>query len=175
MNSSDLNSTAEQRWILEVVRDGIRDNLDYSLVGRSFVCKILQAQWGSVVLDRVGHLQVLDVLERCVATKYGCVDLVTRHGLFTWLVGIMRQDNVEKLFAKKILKILKIAVENIAKIEEKKPEDKKGLLTKLTYTEVTILLGRVKLFAEQKQEEEMLEIIQTILSKVSVSICSTSQ
>ena len=175
LNSSDLNSTAEQRWILEVVRDGIRDNLDYSLVGRSFVCKILQAQWGSVVLDRVGHLQVLDVLERCVATKYGCVDLVTRHGLFTWLVGIMMQDKVEKLFAKKISKILKIAVENIVKIEEKKPEDKKGLLTKLIHTEVTMLLGRVQLFAEQKQEEEMLEITQTIQSKISVSICSTSQ
>merc|ERR1711936_54358 len=134
----------EQRWILEVVRDGIRDNLDYSLV-----------------MDRVGHLQSLDVLERCVSTKYGCVDLVTRHGLITWLVGIIRHDKVEKLFVKKVLKILKIVTENIFKIEQKKPEEKKGLLTKLMHTEVTIFLGRVKEFAELKQEGEMLEVIQT--------------
>jgi len=174
LNSSDLNSTTEQRWILEVVRDGIRDNLDYSLVSRSFVCKILQSRWGSLVMDRVGHLQSLDVLERCVSTKYGCVDLVTRHGLITWLVGIIRHDKVEKLFVKKVLKILKIVTENIFKIEQKKPEEKKGLLTKLMHTEVTILLGRVKEFAELKQEGEMLEVIQTIRSEIS-SICPASE
>jgi hypothetical protein len=87
-NSADLNSKAEQRWVLEMVRDGMRDNLDYSLANRSFVCKILQSQWASVAIDRVGHLLVLDVLERCVATNYGCTDLMNRHGLLTWLVGV---------------------------------------------------------------------------------------
>ena len=51
LNSSDLNSTAKQRWILEVVRDGIRDNLDYSLVSKSFVFQILESQWCIVVMN----------------------------------------------------------------------------------------------------------------------------
>ena len=159
LNSSDLNSTVEQRWILEVVRDGIRDNLDYSLVSRNFVCKILQSQWGSVVMDRVRHLQVLDVLERCVATNYGCIDLVTRHGLLTWLVGILRHDKVDKLFVKKVVNILKIVAENVTKVELKRTEEKKGLLINLIHTEETLLLNRLKSLAERMQDEELKKIL----------------
>jgi len=159
LNSSDLNSTVEQRWILEVVRDGIRDNLDYSLVSRNFVCKILQSQWGSVVMDRVRHLQVLDVLERCVATNYGCIDLVTRHGLLTWLVGILRHDKVDKLFVKKVVNILKIVAENVTKVELKRTEEKKGILINLIHTEERLLLNRLKPLAERMQDEEMKKIL----------------
>merc|ERR1719449_350105 len=159
LNSSDLNSTVEQRWILEVVRDGIRDNLDYSLVSRNFVCKILQSQWGSVVMDRVRHLQVLDVLERCVATNYGCIDLVTRHGLLTWLVGILRHDKVDKLFVKKVVNILKIVAENVTKVELKRTEEKKGILINLIHTEERLLLNRLKPLAERMQDEEMKIIL----------------
>ena len=130
-NSADLNSKAEQRWVLEMVRDGMRDNLDYSLANRSFVCKILQSQWASVAIDRVGHLLVLDVLERCVATNYGCKALMNRHGLLTWLVGVIRQDKVDKLYVKKVVIIVKIVMKTVLKIDQRKQDEKKGLLVQL--------------------------------------------
>jgi hypothetical protein len=176
LNSSDLNSTAEQRWILEVVRDGVRDNLDYSLVSRSFVCKILQSQWGSVVTDRVGHLQTLDVVERCVSTNYGCTDLVTRHGLLTWLRGIIRHSKVDKLFVKKVVNIMKIVMENIARIEQRKQVEKKGMLAKLIHTDLVILLDRVKNFVEPEQVEDLMRRITNMSTNSEIpSAVSVSQ
>jgi len=168
LNSADLNSTGEQRWVLEVVKDGMRDNLDYSLANRSFVCKILQSQWGSVAIDRVGHLQILDILERCVATNYGCTDLVTRHGLLTWLGSIIRQDKVDKLYVKKVVNIVKISWETICKIEERKVEEKKGLLTKLIQTEMRILLAQLEVTSEKRLDAELRENIQNISSSFNL-------
>eukprot|EP00092_Neocalanus_flemingeri_P057326 GFUD01068113.1.p1 GENE.GFUD01068113.1~~GFUD01068113.1.p1 ORF type:complete len:1909 (-),score=640.60 GFUD01068113.1:4-5181(-) len=155
LNSADIKHTAEQRWVLEIVREGLRDNLDYSLANRSFVCKILQSQWGSVVIDRVGHLQVLDVIERCVGTNYGCTDLLTRHGLLTWLAVVVKRDKVDKLYVKKVVAIVSLALETARNIDKRKQEEKKGVIVEVIRTEMVILVDLIKQFAGQKNDVDM--------------------
>jgi len=166
LNSSELNCKSEQRLVLEMVRDGMRDNLDYSLASRSFVCKILQSQWNSVAIDRVGHLQVLDLIERCVSTNYGCTDLVTRHGLLTWLGGIVRQHKVDKLFVKKVVTIARLVMETVTNMDKRKQEDKKGLIVQAIHTEMVILLDLVREFAGRKNDVEMTEEVDKIHSSI---------
>eukprot|EP00092_Neocalanus_flemingeri_P037911 GFUD01041266.1.p1 GENE.GFUD01041266.1~~GFUD01041266.1.p1 ORF type:complete len:1730 (-),score=625.36 GFUD01041266.1:48-5237(-) len=168
LNSADIKHTAEQRWVLEVVKEGMRDNLDYSLANRSFVCKILQSQWGSVVIDRVGHLQVLDVIERCVGTNYGCTDLLTRHGLLTWLAVVVKRDKVDKLFVKKVVAIVSLALETARNIDKRKQEEKKGVIVEVIRTEMVILVDLIKQFAGQKNDLDMLEEVDKLYSKLQL-------
>jgi len=165
LNSSDLNCKAEQRWGVEMVREGLRDNLDYSLANRSFVCKILQSQWSSVAIDRVGHLQILDVIERCAATNYGCTDLVIRHGLLTWLGGIVGSRKVDKLYVKKVVNIIKLVIDTVRKIDKRKQEEKRGL-EEVMNTELVILLELVKKYANKKNDVEMLQDVETLSSSL---------
>merc|ERR1719499_1719316 len=143
LNSYELNSTIEQRWILEVVRDGMRHNLDYSLSVRTFLSKILLSQWECATVDRVRHLQILDILERCVSTSYGCSDLISRQGLLSWLRCVVKHHKVEKLVVKKVMDILKFAVKTVQNMEKShKDENKKSLMT-IMETETFILLERI--------------------------------
>ena len=107
----------EFRWCLETLRAGLRDSKDYSLCVRSNVAKILQCQVGSVLLDRAGHLLILDILRASVATRYGCVDLVTRHGLLPWCLAILEKDKVDKVYVKEVIAIARQVVETSVSID----------------------------------------------------------
>ena len=84
------------------------------------MAKILQCQVGGILLDRAGHLLVLDILLASVATKYGCVDLVTRHGLLTWCLGIVERDKVDKVYVKEVIAIARQVVDTSVSIDEYK-------------------------------------------------------
>ena len=110
----------EFRWCLETIRAGLRDSKDYSLCVRSNVAKILQCQVGSILLDRAGHLLVLDILKASVATRYGCVDLVTRHGLLPWCLSIVEKDKVDKVYVKEVIALARQVVETSVSIDQDK-------------------------------------------------------
>ena len=110
----------ELRWCLETLKTGLRDSKDYSLCVRTNMAKILQCQVGGLLLDRAGHLLVLDILLASVATKYGCVDLVTRHGLLTWCLGLVHKEKVDKVYVKEVVAIAKQVVETSASIDQNK-------------------------------------------------------
>ena len=110
----------ELRWCLETIRTGLRDSKDYSLCVRSNMAKILQSQVGGILLDRAGHLLVLDILLASVATKYGCVDLVSRHGLLAWCVGIVEKEKVDKVYVKEVTAIARQVLETSVSIDEYK-------------------------------------------------------
>ena len=110
----------EFRWCLETIRAGLRDSKDYSLCVRSNVAKILQCQVGSILLDRAGHLLILDILRASVATRYGCVDLVTRHGLLPWCLSILERDKVDKVYVKEVIAIARQVVETSVSIDQNK-------------------------------------------------------
>ena len=110
----------EFRWCLETIRAGLRDSKDYSLCVRSNVAKILQCQVGGILLDRAGHLLVLDILKASVATRYGCVDLVTRHGLLPWCLSIVERDKVDKVYVKEVIALARQVVETSVSIDQNK-------------------------------------------------------
>ena len=145
----------ELRWCLETLKAGLRDSKDYSLCVRTNMAKILQCQVGGLLLDRAGHLLVLDILLASVATKYGCVDLVTRHGLLPWCLAILEKDKVDKVYVKEVIAIARQVVETSVSIDQDKQvpptedeaeggEGKRLMMTQLEM-DLTLLLARLEL------------------------------
>ena len=155
----------EFRWCLETVRAGLRDSKDYSLCVRSSMAKVLQVQVGSLLLDRAGHLLVLEILRASVATRYGCVDLVIRHGLLPWCLALLERDRVDKVYVKEIIAIARQVVETSLSIDQDKAaaetEDEaecgegKRLMMAQLEMDLTLLLARLKLFAKRRADSEI--------------------
>ena len=57
LHSREVNSETEQRWVLELVKDGLRDNMDYSIAVKSYVFKLLLSQWIICALQRCVHVR----------------------------------------------------------------------------------------------------------------------
>jgi len=141
-------------------------------VGRT---KILQCQVGSILLDRAGHLLVLDILRASVATRYGCVDLVTRHGLLPWCLSILERDKVDKVYVKEVIAIARQVVETSVSIDQNKAASeteeeveggggsKRLMMTQLEL-DMTILLARLDLFAKRRDDEEMAASVSNLSS-----------
>ena len=107
---------------METIKAGLRDSKDYSLCVRTNMAKVLQCQVGGLLLDRAGHLLVLDILLASVATNYGCVDLVARHGLLTWCIGLVEKEKVDKVYVKEVIAIARQVVETSARIDQRKAD-----------------------------------------------------
>ena len=164
----------EFRWCLETVRAGLRDSKDYSLCVRSSLAKVLQCQVGSLLLDRAGHLLVLEVLRASVATRYGCVDLVTRHGLLPWCLALVERDKVDKVYVKEVIAIARQVVETSVSIDQDKQvpptedeaeggEGKRLMMTQLEM-DLTLLLARLKLFAERRADTDIAAAVSDLSS-----------
>ena len=68
-----------------------------------------------------------------------------------------------------MVNIDKIVAETICRLDNKKQDDKKGLLVKLVNTEMVILLDLVTQFAEQKHEEDMLLTVKNVSFSINLS------
>jgi hypothetical protein len=87
---------ADRAWLLTLLTQGVRDNGDYRLLTKSNVPKLLLSRWGGCLADRSADRAVLEAVLAMVATNYGCVDLVTRHGLLPWLLVIAQQQAADR-------------------------------------------------------------------------------
>ena len=97
----------ERNWILAVIRDGLRDMLDFSILQQNFVFKILLTFFSSRNSNlRSGSSKplILSILKLAVGIKDKALDLIKRHGLFLWIVEqttllaeeITSKNNVEE-------------------------------------------------------------------------------
>ena len=164
-----VGDKTEFRWMMESVRAGLRDSRDYSLCVRSNMSKLICSSVDSVVLDRVGHLLVLDIILASVATNYGCVDLVTRHGLLTWCLAIIDKEKVDKAYIRKIISITQQVVDTAGKIDQNKQisndengeemKDNRRLLLQTIEVPLRTILSSLKYFGENRHEPEMMSDI----------------
>ena len=87
---------------------------------RSNMNKLLCCMINSQVLDRAEYLMVMDIIMACVTTNYGCVDLVTRHGLLTWFSVLVNQDKLDKAYLRQIIGICRQVMETASRIDRSK-------------------------------------------------------
>ena len=110
----------ELRWLLENISVGVRDSRDYSVCARSNMVKLLCCIADGRMVDRAECLLVMDIILACVTTNYGCVDLVTRHGVLTWCQAVVTREKVDIAYIRKIITITKTVVETAARIDNNK-------------------------------------------------------
>ena len=119
LHSREVNSETEQRWVLELVKDGLRDNMDYSIAVKSYVFKLLLSQWNCCLLrSSDNQLLLLDIVLAAVRLARPCVDLVKSHGLLGWLMAVVTGDPVEKGVVKRLAGIVEVVGKTVEEAEQ---------------------------------------------------------
>jgi len=107
LHSREVNNLVEQRWILELIRDGVRDSMDYNLCVKNYVLKLLLSQWNCCLLSEDLQLLLLEVVEAVVGLEGPAGDLVKGQGLVSWLMVVMEGEEVVEVVVEKVLSIVR--------------------------------------------------------------------
>ena len=86
---SNTQPITERNWILAVIRDGLRDSLDFNILEQNFILKIVLTFFSgrnkNLQADASKHI-ILEILNKAVRIKDKALDLIKRHGFLLWLV-----------------------------------------------------------------------------------------
>ena len=86
--SRELNHEEERRWILAVIRDGMRDEIDYSVAQKDFFIKMLLSFHDCTAMSDEGSRSLVrQIVGRAAGTRKAAYDLVRHQGLLGWLCG----------------------------------------------------------------------------------------
>ncbi|PNF27543.1 hypothetical protein B7P43_G02879 [Cryptotermes secundus] len=78
-------------WILQIIRDGMKSDLDFQISQRCVVFKLLLSFYSSVLADDDTKKLILEVIESTVKIPTPAELLVTTYGLLSWLHQTIRQ------------------------------------------------------------------------------------
>ena len=84
---SNTQHITERNWILTVIRDGLRDMLDFNILQQNFIFKILLSFYGSTngnLRSDASKSIILSILKTSVGIKDKALDLIKRHGFLLW-------------------------------------------------------------------------------------------
>ncbi|KAG8285620.1 nucleolar pre-ribosomal-associated protein 1 [Homalodisca vitripennis] len=85
-NSADVQlHNTRQEWILNVLRDGIRDNEDFVLCLKSMVFKIILDFYSSTLASEKSKVLILETLQATVSVKGAGLLLMGCYSLYPWL------------------------------------------------------------------------------------------
>ena len=134
-SSSVTHFAAEQEWILSIISQGIKDELDYSILQQNFVPKMLMS-WHDSTGDFTKSKQlILDIFVHLCGLPSAASDLVRNHGLLLWLakirpnrqiVAILNRVSALKWSQWWLHEILYLILALVK--EEKKTEENEGFL-----------------------------------------------
>ena len=116
INDGRINKTAifnntqpitERNWILTVIRDGLRDMLDFSILQQNFVFKIMLTFYSTRnknLRSNASKPIILNILKLAIGIKDKSLDLIKRHGFLLWVLDqatyaaeeILFKNNVEE-------------------------------------------------------------------------------
>jgi nucleolar pre-ribosomal-associated protein 1 len=110
---SNTQPITERNWILAVIRDGLRDSLDFNILEQNFILKIVLTFFSgrnkNLQADASKHI-ILEILNKAVRIKDKALDLIKRHGFLLWLV-----DQVMLISAEHIADTIQRAMEKFVK------------------------------------------------------------
>ena len=85
-HSNDVtNFSLEQEWILSVIKDGVKDELDYGIMQQNFILKMIMSFEGSSLCQFKSKLLILDIIKAISELPNAAVDMIKNHGLLSWL------------------------------------------------------------------------------------------
>ena len=91
-HSNDVtNHSLEQEWILSVIKDGLKDELDYAIMQQNFILKMVMSFEGSSLCEFKSRSLILDIVKAVSILPSSAIDMIKNHGLLSWL-GMMVDD-----------------------------------------------------------------------------------
>ena len=85
-HSRELNHEEERRWILTVIRDGMRDEIDYSVAQKDYFIKMLLSFHDCAAMSDEGSRSLVrQIVAKAVTTRKAAYDLVRHQGILAWV------------------------------------------------------------------------------------------
>ncbi|XP_046406009.1 uncharacterized protein LOC124170963 [Ischnura elegans] len=88
-NSTEVESRSYRYWILEVLRDGMKSELDFLVCLNSGALKVLLTSFCCVTTDEKSKMLILEILTAAVKTPSTAYYLVKGHGLIPWIQEVI--------------------------------------------------------------------------------------
>lgn len=92
-HSPDVNHSIHRNFILDVLRDGLKTNLDFNVLIANHIFKALFGYYGSPATTRERNIQILTVVNAAVKIPKSAKLMIDVVGLLPWLSWVI--DNVE--------------------------------------------------------------------------------
>lgn len=86
-NSSSLDFKTERKWLLNIIRYGIRTTLEYRLYEKRFIYRQLFSIFDSKLTDYDLKFGIIELLKSTCNIKHALIDLIKRHCFLLWLTS----------------------------------------------------------------------------------------
>uniref|UniRef100_A0A5S6LMT8 ER lumen protein-retaining receptor 2 n=1 Tax=Xenopus tropicalis TaxID=8364 RepID=A0A5S6LMT8_XENTR len=114
--SFDFEHKVEREWILELLRDGMRDKYCYELCDNQRIFHVIMAYYNSPLSDETSQNLVLEILQNASHITKAAYQLIRDHSLLTWIIHILEKRYLEnKLLANLISLIHNLWLTNLGK------------------------------------------------------------
>ncbi|XP_028359707.1 nucleolar pre-ribosomal-associated protein 1 [Phyllostomus discolor] len=90
--SSDFQHSAERKWLLGLLRQGIRDRHCFALYARRGVLHVLLSFFHSPLCDQAAQNWVLEILQRAARDARSAYELLRDYSLLTWALHTLEQN-----------------------------------------------------------------------------------
>jgi len=84
-NSSSLEHKIETKWILSILRYGLKTGLDYRLYEKRFIFRQLLGSYDTGLSNHESKLEILELIKSSCNLKSVLIDLIKKHSLIIWL------------------------------------------------------------------------------------------
>ena len=160
----------ERAWILAVIRDGLKNELDYSVTQKDFLGKLLLSYY-DLANDSCKSL-IRQILAKMVALKQPSYDLAKHHvGLLTWLLCQLsaKSSRPDRQATSELASIAFNAWESIAGDGTGKKDSEIASIPDAVVSEFVLLLDTLshqcKISGDRDTLKKTLEILKQVLSK----------
>ena len=94
--NTELNHSQIRNWLLDCLKDGIKDEQDYLVLQKSFASKVFMSYYSSVLCDRESKARIRQVFNRICHLPNASFDIVKSHGLNIWITGQLKMTDHEQ-------------------------------------------------------------------------------
>nr|XP_038944354.1 nucleolar pre-ribosomal-associated protein 1 isoform X1 [Rattus norvegicus] len=104
--SSDFQQKTEQEWVLEILRQGIRDKHCYELCSRRGVFHIILSFFSSPLCDEVAQNWILEILQNVAHIPRSAYEVIRDYSLLTWILHILESRFIETQLLSNVISLL---------------------------------------------------------------------
>ena len=123
--SREMNHEEERRWVLTVIRDGMRDEIDYSVAQKDFFVKMLLSFHDCAAMSDEGSRSLVrQIMAKAVSTRKAAYDLVRHQGILTWVCSNVLSCSSNGKAVAELAEIVTAAWDSVRGGDEKGEGDK---------------------------------------------------
>ncbi|CAF1319100.1 unnamed protein product, partial [Didymodactylos carnosus] len=105
-HSLTMEHKQERSWILNLLKYGIKDPIDYRLCTKSYVFKTLMTFYNCSLSDNATKLEIIEIFHSTSKISESLMSLMYDYGLLLWLQTIIKDCTISKHLAQITLTML---------------------------------------------------------------------